>query len=76
MKKAIIGALVGAILVFGWQAVSHLFLNYHDSAFKQVAGQEQLIETLTGVIKEDGQYLVPEATYMQHKKKSPNTTTI
>lgn len=61
MKKAIIGALVGAILVFGWQAVSNMFLHYHDSAYKQVAGQDNLIQTLASVFKEDGQYLVPRS---------------
>jgi hypothetical protein len=61
MKKALIGALVGAILVFGWQAVSHLFFRYHDSAYRQVAGQDDLIQTLSGIFKEDGQYLVPRS---------------
>ena len=61
MKKAIIGALVGAILVFGWQATSHLFFHYHDTAYKQIAGQEEVINTLSGVFKEDGQYLVPRS---------------
>lgn len=59
MKKAIIGALVGAILVFGWQAVSHMFMHHHDSANKQVPNQDQVIQTLAGIFKEDGQYLIP-----------------
>jgi hypothetical protein len=61
MKKAIIGALVGAILVFGWQAVSHMFLHHHDGAYKQVANQENVIQTLSGIFKEDGQYLIPRS---------------
>jgi hypothetical protein len=61
MKRAILGALVGAILVFGWQAVSHMFLHHHDAAYKQVAGQDAAIQTLSGIFKEDGQYLVPRS---------------
>jgi hypothetical protein len=66
MKKAIVGALVGAILVFGWQAISHMFLRYHDSAYRQVARQDDLINSLSGFFKEDGQYLVP--------RSNPNTS--
>src|SRR4051812_27894628 len=61
MKRAIIGALVSAILVFGWQAVSHMFLRYHDSAYRQVPNQDNVIQTLSTVLKEDGQYLVPRS---------------
>jgi hypothetical protein len=61
MKRAIIGALVGAVLVFGWQAISHMFLRYHDAEYKQVADQENAIKTLSGIFKEDGQYLVPRS---------------
>jgi hypothetical protein len=69
MKKALIGAFVGAILVFGWQAVSHMFLHHHDPAYKQIAGQETVIQTLSEVFKEDGQYLVPrpDATLSQEE---------
>lgn len=59
MKKTLIGAFVGAILVFGWQAVSHMFMGHHDPAYKQVAGQENVIQALSAFFKEDGQYLVP-----------------
>lgn len=61
MKKATIGAVVGAILVFGWQAVSHMFLHHHDEAYRQVAGQDNVIQTLSSVFKEDGQYLIPRS---------------
>ena len=61
MKKAIVGALIGAILVFGWQAISHMFLRHHDTAYRQIAGQDSLIQSLSGFFKEDGQYLVPRS---------------
>lgn len=59
MKRYIIGALIGAILVFGWQAVAHMFMHHHDEAFKKAPNQESLITTLSGTIKEEGQYLIP-----------------
>lgn len=59
MKKTIIGVLVGSILVFGWQSVSHMFLHYHDTAYRQIANQDAVIQTLSGIFKEEGQYLVP-----------------
>jgi hypothetical protein len=61
MKRAIIGALVGAILVFGWQAVAHMFLHHHDAAFKKVPNQEAVISNLSSTLKEEGQYLIPRS---------------
>lgn len=61
MKKAVVGALVGAILVFSWQAISHMLFSYHDPAYKQVEGQENVLKTLSVIFKEDGQYLIPRS---------------
>lgn len=61
MKKAIIGAFVGAILVFGWQSVAHMFMHHHDAGLKQVASQDSVINQLSVIFKEEGQYLVPRA---------------
>lgn len=59
MKRIIIGSLVGAILVFGWQSVAHMFMHHHDSAYKPAANQENVIASLSTMFKEEGQYLVP-----------------
>jgi hypothetical protein len=61
MKRYIIGALVGALLVFGWQTVGHLLFRYHDAGLKQVANQENVINTLSGLFTEEGQYLIPRS---------------
>lgn len=61
MKKALVGAFVGALLVFGWQAISHMFMHHHDRAYKQIADQENVIQTLSSIFKEEGQYLVPRS---------------
>ncbi|MEJ7828870.1 MAG: hypothetical protein WKF91_11755 [Segetibacter sp.] len=59
MKKAIIGALVGAILVFGWQAIAHVAMHHHDAAYKNIPNEANVLSALTGALKEEGQYLVP-----------------
>ena len=59
MKRLLIGALVGAILVFGWQAVGHMMLSYHDDAYKQVPEEQNVMSTLTSALKEEGQYMIP-----------------
>ncbi len=38
-----------------------MFLSYHHAAYKQVAGQENVILTLSGIFKQDGQYVVPRS---------------
>lgn len=59
MKRYLLGSLVGAILLFGWQSVAHMFLHYHDVAYKQVANQENVIQNFSTIFKEEGQYLIP-----------------
>ena len=61
MKNIIFGSFIGAILVFGWQAISHMVMNHHDAGFKQVPAQEEVIKLLTNSFKEEGQYIVPRS---------------
>jgi hypothetical protein len=59
MKKWLIGSLVGAILVFGWQALSHTVIGIHNSDMKYTAAQSEILANLTANLKEDGAYMVP-----------------
>jgi hypothetical protein len=59
MKRFIIGTLVGAVIVFTWQSAAHMFMNHHDDAFKIVPSQNAVIDILSGLFTEEGQYLVP-----------------
>jgi len=59
MKRFLIGALVGAILLFGWQAVAHMFMHHHDASYKKAPNSEAILQALS-VIKEEGQYLLPD----------------
>lgn len=59
MKKLLIGALVGSIIVFGWQTLSWTMLQFHEPEYKQVANQDAVITSLSSQFTEDGQYRIP-----------------
>ena len=59
MKKLIIGALVGSLIVFGWQTLSWTMLQLHEPEYKQVANQNEVITSLSNQFSEDGQYMIP-----------------
>src|SRR5262245_44065802 len=59
MKKWIIGALVGAIIMFAWQASSWMFLGIHDKAFKYHPAESTIINTLSSNLTEEGSYAFP-----------------
>lgn len=61
MKKLLIGALVGGILVFGWQMASWTMLNLHGSETMQAKDQDSIINYLSSALTEDGQYYIPRA---------------
>ncbi len=59
MKKLLIGSLVGALLVFSWQAVAHMFMHHHDAAFKKAPNEAAIINALSSNLQQEGQYMVP-----------------
>ncbi|MBK5270012.1 MAG: hypothetical protein JJE22_03265 [Bacteroidia bacterium] len=61
MKKWILGAIVGAIIVFAWQAASWMFLGIHDKDMKYHPAQKEIMEVLSANTKEDGMYMLPSA---------------
>lgn len=65
MKKLIIGALVGGLILFIWQFISWNFL--HNSQMQYTANQDEILEMLEGKL-EPGQYMLPrmpEGTSME-----------
>src|SRR5688500_4876454 len=76
MIKTLVGALVGAILVFGWQSVANTSMHHHDAAYRNVANAESVIGTLSQTFKEEGQYVVPmpdhNATTEEQEKYTEN----
>jgi len=61
MKKLLIGAIVGGILVFFWQTLSWTILHLHDDEYRQANGQEEVISYLSSKFSGDGQYMIPRA---------------
>ena len=61
MKKWLVGSIVGAILLFAWQFVSWSVAGLHDKEFKYVSNQDQILGSLSSSLKEDGQYMLPQA---------------
>jgi hypothetical protein len=61
MKKTIIATLVGAVIIFAWQSVSWVLLKHHDAAYKQVANQDSVMNSLNSFFTEEGQYVIPRA---------------
>ena len=70
MKKLLIGAIVGGIILFIWQTLSFAILNLHGKAFTYTPKQDEIMNALNSLITEDGQYLMPglppDATSEQH----------
>lgn len=59
MKKLIIGALVGGILLFIWQFLSWTVLNLHYNAYQYTDKQDAIMSFLSTQIEKEGQYMLP-----------------
>lgn len=59
MKKLIIGAIVGGLLIFIWQSASFTFLNLHGKAHQYTGKQDAIMEFLQSQFPESGQYFLP-----------------
>ncbi len=59
MKKAIIGAIVGGLLIFIWQTLSNTVLNLHQDAAQYTPKQDSIMNFLNAQFTETGQYAMP-----------------
>ncbi len=59
MKKLLVGALVGGLLVFIWQTVSWTVLGLHEKEYQHTPKQDSIISYLSSQFSADGQYLIP-----------------
>ena len=73
MKKWIIGSLVGAIIIFCWQAASWMFLGIHDSQMKYTPAQTEIMNVLTSANLEEGLYMMPSAPTMKEQEAMAKT---
>lgn len=71
MKKLIIGALVGGILMWLWQFLSWTVMNLHNNAYQYTPKQDAILSFLSAQIEKDGQYIMPSlppnATSEEHE---------
>jgi hypothetical protein len=61
MKKWVIGSLVGAIIVFAWQALSWMLMDLHSAEHKYTDAQDQILSTLNSSNLEEGTYVLPNS---------------
>lgn len=59
MKKLIIGAIVGAILLFIWQALSNTILELHRPTQEYTSKQDSVLSFLSSQFTENGFYFMP-----------------
>lgn len=59
MNKALIGSLVGGLILFIWQFMSWTMLNIHGSEMSYTPQQDQIMECLASSGLEEGSYYMP-----------------
>ena len=59
MKKAIIGSIVGALIIFIWQFLSFALIDFHRPAQEYTDKQEAIMSFLDGQGLKDGGYFIP-----------------
>jgi hypothetical protein len=71
MKKLLIGALVGGIILFICQFLSWTVLNLHYNAYQYTDKQDAIMNSISSQIEKEGQYMIPslppDATREQHE---------
>ncbi|TAG30042.1 MAG: hypothetical protein EAZ13_10010 [Sphingobacteriia bacterium] len=61
MKKSIIGALVGGIILFMWQFLSWTAINLHSAAQQYTPKQDSIMSYLGSSLGKQGGYYIPGA---------------
>lgn len=59
MKKSLIGALVGGLIIFIWQFLSWSLFNLHEPAQQYTPRQDAIMNVLNNEKLEEGGYLLP-----------------
>ncbi len=68
MKKWVIGSLVGAFLVFGWQSLSWTFLGVHKYMMRYTPKQGEVMNALSANLPDEGFYMMPSAPTEKERK--------
>jgi uncharacterized oligopeptide transporter (OPT) family protein len=59
MKRTLLGAIVGGIIIFLWQFLSWGIGNFHYKAQQYTPNQEAIMATLAANLPEEGGYFLP-----------------
>lgn len=59
MKRTLLGAIIGGLLIFIWQFLSFAALNLHHPATKYTPNQDVIMQTLAANLPEEGGYILP-----------------
>lgn len=59
MKRILLAALLGGLVVFVWSFISHMVFNIEGSAVRTLPNEEATLEALRGSIPEAGFYIFP-----------------
>ncbi len=73
MKKSLIGAIVGGVLIFIWQTLSWTMLDLHRPAQNYTPNQDTIMSVLNNSLSKEGGYLmpsVPNGTSMEEAVKA------
>jgi hypothetical protein len=59
MRRPVLAAIAGGIVVFFWSAASHMALGLGTAGIRSVPNEERLAQAIRGVITEPGLYFFP-----------------
>ena len=59
MKRSIIGALVGGLILFLWQTLSQVAFNLHESTQQYTPAQDSVLIDLAKRLEKPGGYMLP-----------------
>lgn len=65
MKKIIIGSLVGGLIIFFWQTLSHVAFNLHEPVQQYTAKQDSLLSYFNKIELAPGGYMLPRMSHNQ-----------
>src|SRR5688500_13081006 len=59
MKKLMIGAVVGGVIIFLWQFLSFALIDFHRPAAQYTPKQDEIVNYLSSQLQEEGGYMMP-----------------
>ena len=65
MKKIIIGSLLGGLIIFFWQTLSHVAFNFHEPVQQYTAKQDSVLTYLNKLELAPGGYIMPRMSHNQ-----------